>query len=126
MPVPATSHSIIDEMTTQIPSVPAMPTRVMVFIDFWNFQLHLNEKEARVRRVPNYRFQIDWVVLGAVLAQKACATVGIPSHSYEGCIVYTSFNPGEVDRKFHKWATTWLAKQAGVRVEIRERKPKDP
>lgn len=113
----------MDEMTTQIPAVPTTSTRVMVFVDFWNFQLSLNKREAKVRGLTDYRFQIDWTVLGPLLARKACESAGISSHSFEGCIVYTSFDTAK-DKKFHNWATTWLGKQPGVRVEIRERKPK--
>lgn len=104
-----------------------MPTRVMVFIDYWNFQLRLNQLEARERRLSDYRFKIDWSVIGPLLAQKACDAVKVTDHAFEGCSVYTSFNPGtDEGKKFHHWATTWLAKQVGVTVEIRERKPKNP
>lgn len=104
-----------------------MTARVTVFIDYWNFQLRLNQLEARERRLPDYRFRIDWAALGAQLAQKACDAVKIADHSFEGCTVYTSFNPAtDEGRRFHQWATTWLARQAGVTVEIRERKPKNP
>jgi uncharacterized LabA/DUF88 family protein len=40
-------------------------------------------------------------------------------------IVYASYDPAkEESRGFHQWATTWLNRQPGVRVECRERKPK--
>ena len=45
--------------------------------------------------------------------------------SYEGVYIYTSFNPASSeDKKFKKWATTWLDRQPGVNVQIRERKRK--
>ncbi len=104
-----------------------MSTRVMVFVDYWNFQLRLNQLEAREKGVSDYRFKVDWAALGALLARKACEAVAIADHVFEGCSVYTSFNPGtEEGKRFHHWATTWLAKQVGVTVEIRERKPKNP
>ncbi|HKV07682.1 MAG TPA: NYN domain-containing protein [Thermoanaerobaculia bacterium] len=104
-----------------------MPARVMVFIDYWNFQLRLNQLEARERGLADYRFKIDWAILGSLLARKACEAVGITDPVFEGCSVYTSFNPGtEEGRRFHHWATTWLGKQVGVTVQIRERKPKNP
>jgi NYN domain len=104
-----------------------MPTRVMVFIDYWNFQLRLNQLEAREKGVKDYRFKIDWSILGPVLAHQACQAVNIANPVFEGCTVYTSFNPGtEEGKRFHHWATTWLGKQAGMTVEIRERKPKNP
>jgi uncharacterized LabA/DUF88 family protein len=99
----------------------------MVFVDYWNFQLRLNQLEAREKGLPDFRFKVDWAVLGTVLARKACEAVAITDHAFEGCIVYTSFNPGtDEGKKFHNWATNWLGRQTGVRVEIRERKPKNP
>lgn len=102
-----------------------MPARIMVFVDYWNFQLRLNQLEARARGEADYRYKIDWAILGPVLAKRACDAVKIADHVFEGCTVYTSFNPStEEGRKFHRWATTWLGRQVGVNVEIRERKPK--
>jgi hypothetical protein len=67
-----------------------MPTRVMVFIDYWNFQLRLNQLEAREKGLADDRFKIDWAILGSLLAQKACDAVKITDHVFEGCTVYTS------------------------------------
>jgi hypothetical protein len=78
----------------------------MVFIDYWNFQLRLNQLEARERGLPDYRFKIDWAILGSLLAQKACDAVKITDHVFEGCSVYTSFNPGtEEGKRFHQWGS---------------------
>lgn len=102
-----------------------MPTRVMVFVDYWNFQLRLNQLEARRRSMPDYRFKVDWKILGPLLAKAACDAVQVTDHAFEGVSVYTSYNPAtDEGRRFHQWATTWLGKQPGVRVECRERKPK--
>ena len=102
-------------------------TRVRVFVDYWNFQLRLNELEAQERGVLDYQSKIDWKGLGLFLAQKACETVGISSFSFDGIIIYTSFNPKTVEgRGFHKWATTWLDRQPGVSVQCLERQPKYP
>jgi hypothetical protein len=101
-----------------------MATRVMVFIDYWNFQLRLNEIEARRLGQPNFRFKIDWRAIGPLLARKACEAVQIADPVFEGCNVYTSYNPStEEGKKFRQWATTWLGRQPGVTVECRERKP---
>jgi len=103
------------------------PLRIRVFIDFWNFQLSLNEREAAKRKVDDYRFEVDWKSVGPWLAQKAAAVMGTSSHSFDGVIIYASHDPRtEEGRKFHRWATTWLGKQAGVTVHCRERKPKEP
>jgi len=102
-------------------------TRVRVFIDYWNFQLSLNELEAIEKSVLDYQFKIDWKKLGSFLAEKACETVGIGTFSFDGVIIYTSFNPRTVEgRGFHKWATTWLDRQSGVSVRCLERQPKYP
>lgn len=101
--------------------------RVRVFIDFWNFQLILNEREAKKRNVRDFRFEVDWKIVGPWLARKACAAIGLTEHSFDGVIVYTSHDGRtEEGSKFHKWATGWLDRQAGVTVECLERKPKAP
>lgn len=111
------------EATTQ----PSSITRIRVFVDFWNFQLSLNEREASERGLDDYRFKIDWRGLGKWLAQKACETAGIdpPNYSLEGSIIYASYNPKTSEsRGFNKWATTWLDRQPGISVVCLERKPK--
>lgn len=97
----------------------------MVFVDYWNFQLRLNTLEAKIRGEPNARFKVDWRALGPILARKACDTIQAENHAFEGVGVYTSYDPAtDEGKKFRHWATTWLAKQPGVTVECRERKPK--
>lgn len=101
--------------------------RVAVFIDYWNFQLTLNERTASLEGVPEVKVAIDWRKLGLQLAQEASAVLGCAESDigYEGCYVYTSFNPAtDEGRKFKAWVTSWLDRQPGVNVEIRERKPK--
>lgn len=101
--------------------------RVRVFVDYWNFQLTLNGREAKARGLDDFRFEIDWRKLGPFLARRACEAMGVdPSgHSFDGVHIYTSYNATTEDgRKFHKWATTWLDKQPGVQVECRERRAK--
>jgi len=47
--------------------------------------------------------------------------------SFDGVIIYASYNPLTAEgRGFHKWATNWLDRQPGVRVECLERHPKSP
>ncbi len=104
-------------------------TRVRVFIDYWNFQLSLNEIEAEDRGLSDYRFEVDWKAAGPWLARLACETAGIPveNHSFDGVSIYTSYNPStDEGKKYHNWTKTWLNKQPGVQVECRERKVKRP
>jgi len=115
---------------TTVPPTIALP-RVRVFVDYWNFQLTLNERIAKNKggKGSDYRFQIDWRKLGPVLARRACETAGIneSGHSFEGVHLYTSFDPRkESDKKFVAWVAGWLDKQPGVIVSCRERKPKEP
>lgn len=113
--------------TSALPSGPPGRTRVRVFVDYWNFQLTLNERAAEARKQPGYRFSVEWAKLGPWLAARACVQAGVTEHSFDGIIIYTSYDSRTPEgKKFHRWATGWLARQAGVRVECRERKPKAP
>ncbi len=100
--------------------------RIKVFIDYWNFQLLLNEREFKATKVSDARVRIDWKRLGEVLAKKAADLAKVSQHSYEGTIVYASHNPRSADKTFHKWITNWLNRQPGIQVECQERKPKAP
>lgn len=114
-------------MTTPVaqPAMVARPIRVRVFVDYWNFQLTLNEREASARGAADFRFGVDWKILGPWLARKACDVAGVAQHTFEGSIIYTSYNPTTAEgSKFKKWAMTWLDRQPGVSVQCRERKPR--
>lgn len=101
--------------------------RVAVFVDYWNFQLRFNHLEARRQGHADVRFKVDWKGLGSVLARRACEAVEISDHAFEGVTVYTSYDPSTEDgKRFRHWATNWLNRQPGVRVECRERKPRLP
>ena len=59
--------------------------RVRVFVDFWNFQLSLNERSSAGR------FRADWKALGSVLARAAAAVVDEQARlAYQGMDVYGS------------------------------------
>ena len=101
--------------------------RIRAFIDYWNFQLSLNEREAAAQGVNEFRFTIDWKKLGPWLCQKACGVVGTDpkSSSFDGVIIYASYNPRtDEGRTFHGWAKNWLDRQAGISVVCLERKPR--
>ena len=108
-------------------SIEGQIMRIAVFIDYWNFQLTLNTKVAAKRGLKEVRVKVNWKDLGPILAGEACRVLAVEqsSLSYQGCYVYTSFNPGtDEGRKFKNWATTWLDRQPGVNVQIRERRRK--
>lgn len=101
--------------------------RVAVFVDFWNFQLSFNTALAKKQGLAEARAMIEWRNVGPELAAAACDVMKADAAqlSYEGCYVYTSFNPTtEEGKKYRNWATTWLDRQPGMNVSIRERKPK--
>jgi uncharacterized LabA/DUF88 family protein len=101
--------------------------RIRVFIDFWNFQLTLNTKESKVLKVDDARFKVDWLALPNVICANAALVLGVTDYSYEGTIIYASYNLGAADgAKQHRWLTTWLDRQPGIQVICVERQPKAP
>ena len=98
------------------------PIRVMVFVDFWNFQLLVNDLERG--------FPVDWKTLGPIVARTALEVVDADSQlSYQGMNVYAFFDPyGKRDEAFRRWATNSLDKFSGVQVAMipRQRKRKGP
>lgn len=101
--------------------------RIAVFIDYWNLQLTLNQRISKNESVKDYRARIDWRNIGNLFTTSAGKILGneLGDVSFEGVYIYTSFNPANSEgKKFKKWATTWLDRQPGVNVQIRERKPK--
>ena len=91
--------------------------RVRVFVDFWNFQLSLNNHSGAGR------FAADWKVLGGVLARAAAEVVDEGAQvAYQGMDVYGSYGEGDADRRLRLWAENWLARQPGVHVEMQPRR----
>jgi uncharacterized LabA/DUF88 family protein len=105
----------------------AIPSaRVRIFVDFWNLQLTINEKESQTKGSPDERFFIDWEELPKVLVKKAGEVIASQT-SYEGTAVYTSCNSKtDEGKKYKKWATSWLDRQRGIQVDCRERHVKHP
>ena len=95
--------------------------RVRVFIDFWNFQLSLNQDGSR--------FRPDWKILGNLLAHEALQKIDKTARLvYQGVNVYGSYGENEPDLKLRKWAVNTLARMTGVQVEMlpRQRKRRGP
>ncbi|MBN2218295.1 MAG: NYN domain-containing protein [Pirellulales bacterium] len=92
--------------------------KVRCFIDFWNFQLTLNEKATA-------NFRVNWETLPNVLVRAAANKLRVDDYSHEGTIVFTSYNAKTQEgKKHHRWATNWLDRQAGIQVKCFERRPK--
>lgn len=107
------------------PAGPAPLPRVRIFIDFWNLQLTINEKESRASGKPDARFKIDWNRFVRWAAAKAATAAGQTAHSFDGAIVYASHDSKSAEGiKFHKWVTTWLDRQPGIQVQCRARRPR--
>ncbi|MGI0084706.1 MAG: NYN domain-containing protein [Nitrososphaerales archaeon] len=100
--------------------------RIRVFVDYWNFQLTLNNLEGKETKAEDVRFRVDWKGLPFWLAKKAAGEAQVVDYVCEGAIIYASFNPNTSEgRGFKKWATNWLNRQPGIQVQCHERKPKD-
>lgn len=109
--------------------VPAQPTvlRTRVFVDYWNLQLTINDREGEATGQTNVRFKVDWRGLPAWLAQKAAEVTGTANYSFEGAIIYASYNPNTAEgRRDNQWLMTWLNRQPGIQVQCRARQPKNP
>lgn len=92
--------------------------KARIFIDFWNFQLTLNEVSPA--------FKLDWAKLSPWLVNAASGLIGAPL-SFEGTRVYLSYDPRSAnDRPLRNWATNVLDRFAGIQVTMLERKPKRP
>lgn len=117
----------VGAVTTIVETRPSMP-RVKVFVDYWNLQLSMNQRETAVSGNPDPKVKIDWRSLGAWLAKKAAEVAGLGvGFAYEGINIYASYNPQTTEGKgFNKWMTTWVNRQPGVHVECLERQPKMP
>ena len=99
--------------------------RVRVFVDYWNFQITLERKESRQLGIADHRFYVNWRGLGAWLADKACQTIGVLDYSFDGVIIYASYNPKtDEGKRFHGWASGKLNRYPGVHVICKERRPK--
>jgi uncharacterized LabA/DUF88 family protein len=119
-------------MSTVPPAMPPVVAgketpRVRVFIDYWNFQISINRREAEITKNPNTRFLIDWLKFPLSVAEHAAKAAKIPKISFEGAHVYASYNPkSSEDKKFNAWITTWLDRQPGIQVKCFERQTKNP
>ncbi|MDA2923086.1 hypothetical protein MYX65_00265, partial [Acidobacteria bacterium AH-259-L09] len=73
--------------------------------------------EASDRGINDYRFKVDWKSLGLWLADKATRVVEA-HHSFEGVIIYASYNPRTPEGKgFNKWAVNWLGRQPSIKAK---------
>jgi uncharacterized LabA/DUF88 family protein len=91
--------------------------RIKVFIDYWNFQLLVNEMLGQDKTA------IDWRNIGNWLAKEASLVAKIDPYNNEGTNIYTSYNPRK-DPNYVNWVQNWLNRQPGIQVHCLERKAK--
>ena len=100
-------------------------SRIRVFVDYWNLQIALNERESEVTEEEDARFKVNWRDFPSWVAKNAAQLVGVAEFSYEGANIYVSYNSKtDVDRPFKNWLKTWLDRQPGIQVNVQERQPK--
>jgi uncharacterized LabA/DUF88 family protein len=100
-----------------------VPGRIRVFLDFWNFQLSLNENTGS-------QLRLDWLALPVWLAHRAddvLTRAGEPTSRYMGGVVYASYDPWKPsDKQLQTWLSNIVARAPGVQLVTKERKPKSP
>ena len=89
--------------------------RVRVFVDFWNFQLSVNNWDSE--------FKIDWMRMGRVVAEEAIDIVDhLATLRYQGMNVYGSYDASsDKDIGLRRWATNTLNRFPGVEVVMLQR-----
>jgi len=97
--------------------------RIRVYLDYWNFQLTLNERSSE-------RLRLDWIELPVWLANRAddaLVAAGEPSGRYMGGTVYASYDPWKLDdKRLVSWLHNVVSRAPGVNVVIKKRQPKSP
>ncbi len=100
-------------------------SRICIFVDYWNLQLTMNGM-LKDRKIGE-KFFFDWISLPGWLAKQAVSVCGLNEYTYEGMYVYSSYNPASgKDNKYKRWVETWLDRQPGVQVSLRERQRRRP
>jgi uncharacterized LabA/DUF88 family protein len=93
-----------------------MAVSTRVFIDYWNFQLRWNERSGGAK--------CNWPSLPMTLmaAAQACAPQ-LGALQLDDTRVYASYEPGR-EANLRKWLDSFLDRQPGFRVFVRERNPR--
>lgn len=113
-----------DTQPAWTPALKAPTQRICIFVDFWNVQLTMNERLARLSRSPEIRFRFDWGRFIRWSADQAAAVVGTHEYSFDGATVYTSYDSSVEGMKHRDWAESWLNRQPGITVQCRLRHPR--
>jgi hypothetical protein len=90
--------------------------KLRLFVDFWNFQLSVNDLAGK-----DYR--VEWKKLSPWLLGEARTLID-PSLSFEETRVYLSFNPRRTeDKGLRDWANNTLDRFPDIHVLRLERRP---
>ena len=73
-------------MATDQATQPSSKPRIRVFIDFWNFQITLNEKECQATGQEDARFKIQWHDFPGWLASRRGTLSIVSSLVFVGCV----------------------------------------
>lgn len=93
-----------------------MAEHIRVFIDFWNFQLEWNHRTQSKK--------INWPILPQTLINEALKISSIDNSKYDGTKVYASVDmTTQEGGKLKNWLKSFLDRQPGINVHIRERNP---
>jgi uncharacterized LabA/DUF88 family protein len=89
------------------------PVRLMVFIDFWNYELTMKELDPA--------FLTDWFLLPPAVTQEISRLFTV-SVQFERCFVFGSYDPGSSgDTRLRNWAGNVLSKVPGASVSFSAR-----
>lgn len=95
-----------------------MTLKARIFIDFWNFQLSLNN-------IAGSKYRMDWKLISPWLISHAETMINQPL-SFEGTTVYISYDsktqPG---KKLRNFAMNVLDRFPGISVLLVKRKPRN-
>jgi uncharacterized LabA/DUF88 family protein len=91
--------------------------RTRIFVDFWNLQLAIIEREGR-------EFRIDWRKLSPCLIAEAEASLN-STLRFDGTNVYISYDPRkDTGRKLRNWSLNTLDRFPGIKVILKARQAK--
>jgi uncharacterized LabA/DUF88 family protein len=96
------------------------PARVMLFIDFWNYELSMKELD------PN--FLTNWFQLPVTIIREVSKFFDVPVQ-YERCFIVGSYDPASPgEARLRGWAANVLSKVPGMFVNFtpRQRRTKGP
>ena len=89
--------------------------RIHIFVDLSNLEITMDKQLGA-------RFYFDWTILPGWLARQAAEVGQLPGAYYVGTHVYASYDPAQPRAgSYRRWLTTFLDRQPGVQVVVKER-----